>query len=89
MSRFSHLADRPAFPDPDVDLYALAMALRSEADGSAEGSLWGDEPKEIRAYLERRLEAWGADRSESEALFRQFLVACIAESEQKAPWLFK
>lgn len=89
MTPFDDLKTAPATPDPAVDLYALAMSLRGAADGSAEGTLHGDEPIIIRGYLRRRLAVWGKSRSESEELFRQFIIACIAESERQAPWLFK
>lgn len=80
----------PVKPHADVCLYALAMDLRSASDGSADPAVFG--PAHycgMRDYLRRRLDAWGESRSLSEEVFRCFLLACIQEAEQGAPWLFQ
>jgi hypothetical protein len=67
-------------PDPDLDLYALAMTLRGCADGSAEGTATADELLLIGQYINARLRCWGDDRSRSEAAFHDFLLAVMAET---------
>lgn len=85
----SKLSNNPGKqPDPDICLYGLAMALRSEADGSAEGCTTHAECIAIRDYLLRRLANWRPNRAESERHFQDFLLACVREAEAAAPYLF-
>ena len=74
--------------DSHRSLFDMAMGLRGEADGSAGMTLSQGEPAQIRAALRKRLAQWGESRSESEELFRRFLLACIKEAEEMAPYLF-
>lgn len=70
-----------AMPTGGICIYTLAMNLRTSRDGSGSPL---QEPTEAlyRAYLTARLERWGESKSRSEALFREFIAACLDESTE-------
>jgi hypothetical protein len=76
-------ADHASF-DPEIDLYALAMNLRGNADGSAEGT---DDAESLRVqwrYLQLRLRCWSDLWSRgSDSALRSFFVAVLEETRKE------
>ena len=76
-------ADHAGF-DTEIDLYSVAMNLRGNADGSAEGT---DDPESLRIqwrYLQLRLRCWSERWSSgSDTALRAFFVAVLEETRKE------
>lgn len=68
-------------PVGDVDLYQLAMTLRGNANGSADGTAGADELVLMFDVLTARVEHWADPRGvASDAALLQFFVCVLAET---------
>lgn len=80
MKHLIDLATAPAVPHGEVCLYSVAMTLRGNTDGSAEGTASVEELRACADYIQRRLDNWQPGRSESDEHLRLFIKSALAES---------
>lgn len=81
MKSLLDLATTPAVMHGGVCLYSVAMTLRGNIDGSAEGTASLEELRACADYLQRRLDRWEPRRrTDSDEHLRRFIEAALAES---------